>query len=58
MECLLLGLDLPTSVGFVVWVFGFGPKSWGSVWLSLSEGFIYLLWAGLSQIGPYLVVRT
>ena len=47
MEC-LLGLDLPTSVGFIVWVFGFEPKSWGSVWLSLSEGFIYLLWAGLS----------
>ena len=42
MEC-LLGLDLPRSVGFIVWVFGFEPKSWGSIWLSLSEGFIYLL---------------
>ena len=42
MECLLLGLDLPASVGFIVWVLGFGPKSWGSVWLSVSEGlFIY-----------------
>ena len=59
MECLLLGLDLPASVGFIVWVLGFGPKSWGSVWLSVSEGFfIYLLWAGLFHIGPYLVVRT
>ena len=29
-------------VGFIVWVLRFGPKSWGSVWLSVSEGlFIY-----------------
>lgn len=68
MEC-WLGLDLPISVGFIAWVFGFVPKSWGSVWLNLSKGFIYLLWAGLLQMvltlwfcflesGPYFVVRT
>ena len=47
MEGLLLGLDLPASVGFIVWVLGFGPKSRGSVWLSVSEGFfIYLFIMG------------
>ena len=57
MECLSLGLDLPASVGFIVWVLRFGPKSWGSL-VGCKWRFFYLLWAGLFHIGPHFVVRT